>query len=207
MKLEAPRKPVIAMLSGESNVRRPELGTMIPIMISSAPRLSVPFALVIIALLACKGGDKSSSTSPSASAGPAGAAPSAAPTPASDISAEQMGTFTCKDVKDDVCVEPTSQFDANAPVIHVSYKTKDLPKNGDVFSIQWIAEDVGASAKPNTIINTLEKKVEGLQDYGVKNYVVNAKLSKPTAGWPLGKYRTEIKHGDKLVTTARFEVR
>jgi len=45
-----------------------------------------------------------------------------------------------------------------------------------------------------------------LPDIGVKNHVVNAQLTKPDEGWPIGKYRVEIKLGDNLATTARFTV-
>jgi hypothetical protein len=165
----------------------------------SAP---VSITLLILALLACKGSDKATGASASASAQPTAATPSTSP----DISAEKMGTFVCKDIKDDACVGPTERFPLDAPVVHVSYKTTTIPKNGDVYKMLWIAEDVGKAAKPNTVIATLEKKVADLPDFGVKNYVVNTQLSKPTAGWPQGKYRVEIKLGDALVSTARFEV-
>jgi hypothetical protein len=39
-----------------------------------------------------------------------------------------------------------------------------------------------------------------------KSYTVNGNLTKPTNGWPVGKYRVEIKYGDKLVTTAQFAI-
>jgi hypothetical protein len=122
-----------------------------------------------------------------------------------DKSAETMGTFTCKDIKDDKCVGATGEFDAAVPIVHVTYKTKDLPKQGDVYVIQWIAEDVGDAAPANTVISTLEEKV--VDDPSIaKNYVVNSSLTKPTAGWPVGKYRVEIKLEDELLTTARFSI-
>lgn len=149
-----------------------------------------------------QGGDKPTGAPASASAQPAAAAPTSSP----DIAAEKLGTFVCKEIKDDACVGATEQFPLDAPVVHVSYKTATIPKNGDVFKMLWIAEDVGKAAKPNTVIATLEKKVADLPDFGVKNYVVHTQLSKPTAGWPEGKYRVEIKLGDTLVSTARFQM-
>ncbi len=156
-------------------------------------------ALVVLALLACKSSDK-------AAAGAASASPSATPTAAAPSDTEQMGTFVCKEVKDDACVGAADRFPVDAPVVHVLYKTASIPKNGEAFHMQWIAEDVGEAAKPNTVVATLEKKVADLPDFGVKNYVVHTELSKPTAGWPQGKYRVEIKLGEALVTTARFQV-
>ncbi|MBA3392625.1 MAG: hypothetical protein H0T89_08275 [Deltaproteobacteria bacterium] len=127
------------------------------------------------------------------------------PAEGSAIVAEQMGTFTCMDVKNDVCLEPTDRFAATVPVVHVTYKTKDLPENGGTYVIKWIAEDVGAAAPANTVIATLNEPVKDVQP-GVKNYVVNSRMSKPTEGWPVGKYRVEVSYGDKLVTTAKFSI-
>lgn len=121
------------------------------------------------------------------------------------IGADQMGTYTCKDIQEDVCVGPTDRFETTAPVVHVTYKTKDLPKNGDVYSFEWIAEDVGAAAPPNTVIATLDKEVKDVAA-GLKNYVVNGRLTRPTKGWPVGAYRVEIEHQGKTVTTARFTI-
>ena len=123
----------------------------------------------------------------------------------STIDPDKMGTFTCKDVQADACVGPTDRFDTTVPVVHVTYKTKDLPKVGEVYVIQWIAEDVGQAAPPNTVIGTLDEEVKAYEP-GTSNYVVNSKLTKPTNGWPVGKYRVEIKRGDKLETTARFSI-
>lgn len=124
----------------------------------------------------------------------------------SAIVAEQMGTFTCTDLKQDVCLDPTDQFAATVPVVHMTYKTKDLPENGGTYVIKWIAEDVGAAAPANSVIATLNESVKDAQA-GMKNYVVNSKLSKPTSGWPVGTYRVEVSYADKLVTTAKFSIK
>src|SRR5690606_27950684 len=105
--------------------------------------------------------------------------------PGSTVGAEELGTFTCKDVQNDACIGATDTFEATAPVAHMTYKTKDIPKNGDIYVIQWIAEDVGQAAPPNTVIATLNEEV-GDAAPGLKNYVVNSRLTRPTAGWPVG---------------------
>ena len=46
----------------------------------------------------------------------------------------------------------------------------------------------------------------GQGEHLLKSYFVNSQLSKPTKGFPVGKYRVEIKLGDKLVTTAKFTI-
>jgi hypothetical protein len=121
--------------------------------------------------------------------------------------ADEVGTFTCKDVQNDKCIGATDKFEPSTPIIHVTYKSNTLPKNGDVFVTEWIAEDVGSAAPPNTTIATLPQEVKDMSD-AAKSYVVNGQLSRPKteAGWPVGKYRVDIKSGDKVVTTARFTI-
>jgi hypothetical protein len=178
----------------------------------STAAASFALAVVVAALAAsCDSGGSKDTGSKDAKDVPTSSAKADGPTKkagakSADVSAEKMGTFTCKDVKDDACIGPTDRFKADISVVHVTYRTKDVPKNGKVYSIQWIAEDVGKAAKPNTVIATLEKKVVDVPDFGMKSYFVNSQLSKPTNGWPLGQYRVEIKLGDKLATTARFVI-
>lgn len=119
-----------------------------------------------------------------------------------------MGTFTCKDIQNNACVSPTDRFEASVPVIHMSYKTADLPKPGEVYVIEWIAEDVGQAAPADTVIGTVNKEVEDAKGVAAstQNYFVNSSLTKPTKGWPVGKYRVEVKRGEKLETTARFSI-
>ncbi|HEX4455966.1 MAG TPA: hypothetical protein VH143_34130 [Kofleriaceae bacterium] len=129
------------------------------------------------------------------------------------VSADQVGTFTCKTIENEgaagsnsPCVDVTDHFDAAVPVVHVTYRTVDLPKSGDAYVIQWIATDVGQAAPANTVIATVNKTVEELPA-ATNSYTLNGYLTKPTNGWPIGKYRVEIKLGDKLVTTAQFAIR
>jgi hypothetical protein len=133
------------------------------------------------------------------------------PTPLSP--ADQMGTFTCKNVQNDgadgsnsSCLDSTDHFDATVPVVHVTYRTLDLPKPGDAYVIRWIATDVGSAAPANTTIDTINRPVGDVPD-GTKSYTVTSYMTKPTSGWPIGKYRVEIKLGDKLVTTAKFAIK
>ena len=117
-----------------------------------------------------------------------------------------MSTQTCKDIQNDVCIDPTDRFETTSPVVHVSFKTTELPKQGDIYWIQWIAEDVGAAAPKNTVIGTLKEEVTDLRP-GVQSYVVNSRMTRPAKGWPAGSYRVEVKLGDRLLTTARFVVK
>ena len=116
-----------------------------------------------------------------------------------------FGTFTCAEVKESACVAPTDKFVATAPVVHFVFKTKDLPKNGDVYSVKWIAEDVGAAAPANTVIDTVKLTVSDMVD-AATSYTVTSQLSKPNNDWPKGAYRIEVTLGEKPATTARFKI-
>lgn len=122
-----------------------------------------------------------------------------------DDDEKPMGTFTCTAIKDDACVEPTGRFARTVEVVHMVYRTKGLPKQGDVYVIRWVAEDVGQAAAPNTVIASLEEKVTDNPALAT-SYNVNSNLSKPTNGWPVGAYRVEVERGGKLETTARFKI-
>jgi hypothetical protein len=116
-----------------------------------------------------------------------------------------MGTFSCTAMKDGACVEPTDHFAPTVDVVHVSYRTKTLPKQGETYVIRWIGEDVGQAAAPNTVIATLEEKVTDNPAVAT-SYSVHTHLTKPTKGWPVGTYRVEIERGGTIETTARFSI-
>ncbi|HEY1552962.1 MAG TPA: hypothetical protein VGG28_34265 [Kofleriaceae bacterium] len=156
-----------------------------------------------VALVGCKS-KGSTESKPSETKQPE-AKPAAGAAPAAGA-----GTFTCKrndasDGSDSSCPDSTDHFDGTVPVMHVTYRTGDLPKSGDTYVIQWIAADVGSAAPANTVIATVNQAV-GEIPAGANSYTVNGSLTKPNNGWPVGKYRVEIKLGDKLVTTANFSI-
>jgi hypothetical protein len=73
--------------------------------------------------------------------------------------------------------------------------------SGQTVSGTWIAEDVGDAAPPETVIDqAAEVKLGSLENE------VTFKLSRPTNGWPLGKYRLEVKSGDKIIDTQKFQI-
>jgi hypothetical protein len=158
---------------------------------------------------------KSKQAEPAAGATPAESKPAAGATPAAGAAgagADRLGTFTCKSIRDESaagsnspCVDSTDRFEATVPVVHVTYTTPDLPKSGDAYVIQWIATDVGQAAPANTVIATVNQAVPEVPA-AAKSYTVNSFMTKPTNGWPVGKYRVEIKLGDKLATTAQFSI-
>jgi hypothetical protein len=95
--------------------------------------------------------------------------------------------------------EETTNFASDAPELFAVFKTKGA-QNGDKLRGVWIAEDVGSAAPANSKIDEKTLTMDGDTDDG------DLSLSKPTKGWPVGKYRLEIYVNDKLVTTTRFTI-
>ena len=95
--------------------------------------------------------------------------------------------------------KPTTTFAADTAKIYCLFETTGL-KSGDKVRGVWIADDVGDAAPEGTKIDEATINADGDTDDGVFS------LSKPTNGWPPGKYRIEIYVGDELITTAKFTV-
>src|SRR6202171_3547764 len=96
--------------------------------------------------------------------------------------------------------DPTTTFTADTPQIFAFFKTNGV-QDGDKLRSVWIAEDVGDAAPANTKIDEKTLNAEGDTDDGVFS------LSKPTKGWPVGKYRLEIYVGDELAKTVKFTIK
>ena len=95
--------------------------------------------------------------------------------------------------------DPTTTFAVDTPKIFAFFETKGV-QNGDKLRGAWIAEDVGDAAPKETKIDEPTLNAKGDMDDGVFS------LSKPTNGWPVGKYRLEIYVGDKLAQTVKFTI-
>jgi hypothetical protein len=96
--------------------------------------------------------------------------------------------------------EPATTFASNTPKIFALFRSKGL-QEGDKVRGVWIGEDVGDAAPPNTKIDEKALTAEGDTDDGV------FAISKPTKGWPVGKYRVEIYVGDELATKVKFTIK
>ena len=94
---------------------------------------------------------------------------------------------------------PATKFGTDVPQLHTFFKSTGTRK-GDPFRAVWIAEDVGAAAPKETKID--EATLVADKD----NFEAAFSMSKPTKGWPVGTYRTEIHLGDKLASTAKFSI-
>ncbi len=96
--------------------------------------------------------------------------------------------------------KPTDTFTADVPKVYVFFKSSGT-KKGDILRSVWIADDVGEAAPANTKID--EASVTGDKD----DFVGSFSLSKPTKGWPVGKYHVDIYSGDQVVSTVKFIIK
>ena|ERR1700736_528249 len=96
--------------------------------------------------------------------------------------------------------DPATTFASNAPKLYAIFKTKGVTP-GDKIRGVLIAEDVGDVAPANTKVLEKTISLEGDTDDGDFNF------SKPTNGWPVGKYRVEIYVNDELVTKLNFTIK
>jgi outer membrane usher protein FimD/PapC len=95
--------------------------------------------------------------------------------------------------------KPTDTFSTTVPQLYAFFRSTGTAKDDKLRGV-WIAEDVGNAAPANTKID--ESTLTADQD----NYFGAFSLTKPTAGWPPGKYRVEIYLNDALATTAKFTI-
>jgi len=91
-------------------------------------------------------------------------------------------------------------FTSDTEKIYTVFKTQGA-KNGDKIRGALIAEDVGDVAPANTKVLETKLDMEGDTDDGDFNF------SKPTNGWPTGKYRVEIYVNDELATKVKFTIK
>ena len=95
---------------------------------------------------------------------------------------------------------PSTTFASNTPNLYAIFKTEGA-KAGDKIRGVLIAEDVGDVAPANTKVLETILDIEGETEAG------DFSFSKPTNGWPVGKYRVEIYLNDELATTAKFTIK
>jgi len=96
--------------------------------------------------------------------------------------------------------EAVTSFTPDTPMLYAIFKTKGA-KDGAKARGVLIAEDVGDVALPNTKVLETKLDMEGDTDDGDFNF------SKPTNGWPVGKYRVEIYVNDELATKVKFTIK
>lgn len=96
-------------------------------------------------------------------------------------------------------VNPTTVFRPDTPKVFCVWRVEGA-RAGTPIRAVWIAEDSGGAAPPNYKVDESRHTLPGTASGAFT-------LSKPTAGWPVGRYRLEIWLGEKLAKTLRFTVK
>lgn len=120
--------------------------------------------------------------------------------------AARPGLFLCTRIKDDACVDPRTTFRADSAEIHVMLVMAEIPRGDGKGTITWIAEDVGDKAPPNYRIAASAVELGKAGPRAPARVTVHGTLTRPTAGWPVGKYRVEIQIEDQHATAGRFVI-
>ena len=102
-------------------------------------------------------------------------------------------------MSDELGGDETTTFTPDTEKIYALFATEGA-KKGDKLRGVLIAEDVGDVAPPNTKVLETKLDVEGDTDDGDFNF------SKPTKGWPVGKYRVEIYVNGGLADLVKFTI-
>src|SRR5438477_10267658 len=95
--------------------------------------------------------------------------------------------------------EPATAFSPDTPEVWVLFKTNGA-KEGDKLHGVFIADDVGAAAPVRTKVAEKILTLAGDIDDGT------FRCTKPTKGWPAGKYHVDIYANDELATTVKFTI-
>jgi hypothetical protein len=95
--------------------------------------------------------------------------------------------------------DATETFAPATPKIFLHAGLVDVARGSKITS-DWIAEDTGGVAPANYKIDSVTF------DTGMLSNTVTGSLSKPNAGWPVGKYRVDLSIDGKVAGTAHFKV-
>jgi hypothetical protein len=94
-----------------------------------------------------------------------------------------------------------STFATDTPKLYLSAHITDDVSSGSKLTVAWISIDSGGVAPPNYKIDEVSF------DVGALDNRLDASLSKPNNGWPVGTYQVEIIVDGKLEETVPFSVK
>lgn len=102
--------------------------------------------------------------------------------------------------------KPVDTFNKDTANIFMVVKSTDF-KAGQKLKAVWIAEDTGGAAPNNFKVGETEVVLKS--DDAAKDGSWSSKfsLSKPTNGWPAGKYHVEIFADGKPYKTVNFSIK
>ncbi len=111
------------------------------------------------------------------------------------LAAPKLGEIAFSTSEDGDAVEV---FKPDTAKIYLNAELQDADA-GTKISTVWIAEKTDAAPANYTIDSVDFVTKEGMNE-------VNASLSKPNAGWPIGDYRVELSINGKPAGSAHFKV-
>lgn len=126
------------------------------------------------------------------------------PTPAEP--AVKYGLTLCTRVEGQKCQDPTDKFKSDVAEVHAVLVTPTVPRQTGKATVAWIAVDTGGAAPPNYKIAARELDLSGTDLKRATHTTVSGSLSRPTKGWPVGKYRVEFEMEGKVVSSAGFQI-
>lgn len=94
-----------------------------------------------------------------------------------------------------------ASFATDTADIHLSAHITDEVASGSKITVGWVAVDTGGVAPPNYRID------EATFDVGSLDNHLDASLSKPNTGFPVGSYVVEIAVDGKVEETVPFVVK
>ncbi len=95
--------------------------------------------------------------------------------------------------------ESSDSFTPDTAKIYLNAGLVDVP-SGTKLSSTWIAEDTNGAAPANFKIDSVELTTGALTN------VATFSLSRPNAGWPVGKYRVDLFIDGHAAGTMHFTV-
>ncbi|HZB47015.1 MAG TPA: tetratricopeptide repeat protein, partial [Pyrinomonadaceae bacterium] len=110
----------------------------------------------------------------------------------------RLGTGATPDLD---IVNPSAVFAPDTPQLVCVWSVADIPSGGTTIKGVWVAEDTGGAAPPNYVIGETPYELAGPQPMAGR-----FDLSKPTRGWPPGKYRLELHLAGRLAHTVAFRI-
>lgn len=97
--------------------------------------------------------------------------------------------------------ETEATLPADSAAIYLSAEVTDEVGSGSKITVSWIAVDTNGVAPANYKIDEASFDIGSLENH------VNASLSKPNAGFPVGKYEAVLSVDGKVMKTVDFSIK
>jgi hypothetical protein len=97
--------------------------------------------------------------------------------------------------------ETEATLPADSAAIYLSAEVTDEVGSGSKITVSWIAVDTNGVEPANYKIDEASFDIGSLENH------VNASLSKPNAGFPVGKYEAVLSVDGKVIETVDFSIK